>query len=59
MTSGCSDRQDTDAVVKVRACGPRGLTAIWKHPVDGRVSVWGVNLRGHDRADPKCPRRAG
>ncbi len=27
------------------------LTAIWKHPVDGRVRVRGVNLDGDDQAD--------
>jgi MOSC domain-containing protein YiiM len=26
-------------------------TAIWKHPVDGRVSVAGVNVHGDDQAD--------
>ncbi len=29
----------------------RVLTAIWKHPVDGRVRVRGVNLEGDDQAD--------
>jgi MOSC domain-containing protein YiiM len=27
------------------------LTAIWKHPVSGRVPLRGVNLRGDDQAD--------
>jgi MOSC domain-containing protein YiiM len=27
------------------------LTAIWKHPVEGRVPLRGVNLRGDDQAD--------
>ena len=26
-------------------------TAIWKHPVDGRVAIHGVNLDGDDQAD--------
>src|SRR4051812_49558690 len=27
------------------------LTAIWKHPVEGRVGLRGVNLTGDDQAD--------
>ena len=27
------------------------VTAIWKHPVEGRVAVRGVNLDGDDQAD--------
>lgn len=27
------------------------LTAIWKHPVEGRIAVRGVNLDGDDQAD--------
>lgn len=27
------------------------LTAIWKHPIDGRVPLRGVNLRGDEQAD--------
>jgi len=27
------------------------VTAIWKHPVDGRVAVRGVNVEGDDQAD--------
>lgn len=27
------------------------LTAIWKHPVQGRVPLRGINLRGDDQAD--------
>jgi MOSC domain-containing protein YiiM len=26
-------------------------TAIWKHPVDGRIAIRGVNLHGDDQAD--------
>jgi MOSC domain-containing protein YiiM len=26
-------------------------TAIWKHPVEGRIAVRGVNLEGDDHAD--------
>jgi MOSC domain-containing protein YiiM len=35
----------------VEANGHTVLTAIWKHPVGGRVPVRGVNLRGDDQAD--------
>ena len=31
--------------------GERVLTAIWKHPVAGRVALRGVNLAGDDQAD--------
>src|SRR5262245_50015350 len=31
--------------------GRQVSTAIWKHPVDGRVRVDGVNLHGDDQAD--------
>jgi MOSC domain-containing protein YiiM len=35
----------------VRVNGRTILTAIWKHPVQGRVPLRGVNLRGDDQAD--------
>jgi MOSC domain-containing protein YiiM len=31
--------------------GKREMTAIWKHPVEGRVQVRGVNVAGDDQAD--------
>src|SRR3954470_8888144 len=35
----------------VQVNGHTVLTAIWKSPVEGRVAVTGVNLRGDDQAD--------
>jgi MOSC domain-containing protein YiiM len=35
----------------VQVDGRTVLTAIWKHPVEGRVPLRGVNLRGDDQAD--------
>src|SRR3954447_23319806 len=35
----------------VEVNGHTVLTAIWKHPVEGRVPVSGVNLKGDDQAD--------
>jgi MOSC domain-containing protein YiiM len=35
----------------VQLNGHTVLTAIWKSPVEGRVAVAGVNLRGDDQAD--------
>jgi MOSC domain-containing protein YiiM len=35
----------------VQANGGSVLTAIWKQPVEGRVPLRGVNLRGDDQAD--------
>jgi MOSC domain-containing protein YiiM len=35
----------------VQVNGHTVLTAIWKSPVDGRVPLRGVNLRGDDQAD--------
>jgi MOSC domain-containing protein YiiM len=35
----------------VQVDGPPVLTAIWKTPVEGRVPLRGVNLRGDDQAD--------
>ena len=49
----------TGRVESVNVGEPRGvevnghtvLTAIWKNPVQGRVALRGVNLRGDDQAD--------
>src|SRR3954467_476806 len=46
-------------VISVNVGTPRAVdtgrrrvsTAIWKHPVEGRVAVRGVNLAGDDQAD--------
>src|SRR3954451_11118716 len=35
----------------VQLDGDTVRTAIWKHPVEGRVPLRGVNLRGDDQAD--------
>src|SRR3954447_14070091 len=58
MTSVHMDRA-TGIVESVNVGAPRpvevnghtALTAIWKHPVEGRVPLRGVNLRGDDQAD--------
>src|SRR3954467_2025337 len=58
MTSVHMDRA-TGIVESVNVGAPRPvevnghtvLTAIWKSPVEGRVPVAGVNLRGDDQAD--------
>ena len=39
------------AVEEVRWRGEIVTTAIWKHPVEGRVAIRGVNLDGDDQAD--------
>jgi MOSC domain-containing protein YiiM len=39
------------AVREVEWRGRRVTTAIWKHPVDGRVALRGVNFEGDDQAD--------
>jgi MOSC domain-containing protein YiiM len=39
------------AVREVEWRGKRVTTGIWKHPVDGRVAIRGVNLDGDDQAD--------
>ena len=58
--TGADDRTAGDAVVVSVHVGrpatvttPRAAvtTAIWKHPVQGRVAVHGVNLDGDDQAD--------
>lgn len=33
--------------------GRQAVSAIWKAPVTGRVTVAGVNLAGDEQADPK------
>jgi MOSC domain-containing protein YiiM len=42
---------NVDALRAVQFDGHAVLTAIWKHPVEGRVPLRGVNLRGDDQAD--------
>jgi MOSC domain-containing protein YiiM len=39
------------AVRQIELAGRPRTTAIWKHPVSGRVAVWGVNLVGDQQAD--------
>ena len=39
------------AIEEVRWRGDSVATAIWKHPVEGRVDIRGVNLDGDDQAD--------
>ena len=39
------------AIRTVEWRGREVTTAIWKHPVDGRVALRGVNLAGDDQAD--------
>ena len=39
------------AIREVNWRGEEVTTAIWKHPVDGRVAMRGVNLVGDDQAD--------
>ena len=39
------------AVREVRWRDEIVTTAIWKHPVEGRVAIRGVNLDGDDQAD--------
>jgi MOSC domain-containing protein YiiM len=39
------------AIRHVDLHGEDVTTAIWKHPVDGRVAIRGVNLDGDDQAD--------
>jgi MOSC domain-containing protein YiiM len=62
---GSRDKRDqvsdgrTGIVVSVHVGQPRAvqaaraevITAIWKHPVEGRVAVQGVNIDGDDQAD--------
>ena len=49
--SGIVESVNVGAPQPVEANGHTVLTAIWKHPVEGRVPVRGVNLRGDDQAD--------
>lgn len=52
----CSMRVLSVNVGAIRELPWRGevvTTAIWKHPVDGRVAIRGVNLDGDDQADRK------
>jgi MOSC domain-containing protein YiiM len=49
--SGVVESVNVGAPQPVEVDGHSVLTAIWKHPVEGRVPVRGVNLRGDDQAD--------
>ena len=54
MTPAERSRVESVNVGDVRTVAWRGrrvTTAIWKHPVDGRVPLRGVNLVGDDQAD--------
>jgi MOSC domain-containing protein YiiM len=57
MTSGSDSTTGTVETVNVGAPRPvhvnghTVLTAIWKHPVEGRVPLRGANFRGDDQAD--------
>jgi MOSC domain-containing protein YiiM len=50
-TSGRVDSLNVGAPRPVEVNGHTVLTAIWKHPVEGRVPLRGMNLRGDDQAD--------
>lgn len=50
-TIGTVDSLNVGAPRPVRVNGHTVLTAIWKHPVEGRVPLRGVNFRGDDQAD--------
>jgi MOSC domain-containing protein YiiM len=50
-TSGLVESLNVGAPRPVQVNGHTVLTAIWKHPVGGRVPLRGVNLRGDDQAD--------
>jgi MOSC domain-containing protein YiiM len=49
--SGRVESVNVGAPRSVRMNGHTVLTAIWKSPVEGRVPLRGVNLRGDDQAD--------
>jgi MOSC domain-containing protein YiiM len=50
-TAGTVESLNVGAPRPVQVNGHSVLTAIWKHPVEGRVALHGVNLRGDDQAD--------
>jgi MOSC domain-containing protein YiiM len=50
-TNGTVESVNVGAPRPVELNGHTVLTAIWKHPVEGRVPLRGVNLRGDDQAD--------
>ena len=50
-TIGTVDSLNVGTPRPVRVNGHTVLTAIWKHPVEGRVPLRGVNFRGDDQAD--------
>ncbi|MFL5859754.1 MAG: MOSC domain-containing protein [Solirubrobacteraceae bacterium] len=48
---GLVESLNVGAPKRVRVNGDTVLTAIWKHPVSGRVPLRGVNVLGDDQAD--------
>ena len=50
-TSGTVETLSVGAPRPLEVNGHTVLTAIWKHPVEGRVPLRGVNLHGDDQAD--------
>lgn len=51
QTHGIVDSVNVGEPRSVEVNGHTVLTAIWKHPVAGRVPLRGVNLHGDDQAD--------
>jgi MOSC domain-containing protein YiiM len=51
FATGIVESVNVGAPREVQVNGHAVLTAIWKSPVDGRVPLRGVNLRGDDQAD--------
>ncbi len=50
-TIGVVRSVNVGAIRRVEHRGRSSRTGIWKHPVEGRVAVRGVNLDGDDQAD--------
>jgi MOSC domain-containing protein YiiM len=50
-TAGTVESLNVGAARPLDVHGQAVLTAIWKHPVEGRVPLRGVNLRGDEQAD--------
>jgi MOSC domain-containing protein YiiM len=50
-TSGTVESLNVGAPRPVEVNGHTVLTAIWKYPIEGRVPLRGMNLRGDDQAD--------
>jgi MOSC domain-containing protein YiiM len=51
VDSGTVESLNVGTPREVEAGGHTVVTAIWKHPVEGRLPVRGVNLAGDDQAD--------